>query len=147
MNPLKILLALLIVIPLIEVYLLMQVGTLIGLFPTILLVIVTALMGASLLKSQGLSTLTEAQSSLAQGEIPATQLMEGAVLLVSGALLLTPGFLTDFIGFLGLAPMTRKGMVRWVASRSVVMHQNIYQQADNVTVEGEFHEKHERHLH
>jgi UPF0716 protein FxsA len=116
-NPFRVLFALFIVIPIVEVYLLIQVGSWIGVIPTVLLVIATAMMGISLLRSQGLSTLMSAQQSLARGEVPAFQLMEGAALLVSGALLLTPGFVTDLVGFLGLAPLTRKMMVSAFLSR------------------------------
>ncbi len=145
MHPFKLLFALFILIPILEVYLLIQVGSWIGVVPTVLLVITTAMMGISLLKSQGLSTLMEAQQNLASGRLPAFQLMEGAALLVSGALLLTPGFVTDFIGFLGLAPVTRKWMVKAFLSRVTVSgihmegHGNSGQD-QGVVVEGEFYE-------
>lgn len=150
MNPFKMLFALFILIPIVEVYLLIQVGSWIGVVPTVLLVIATAMMGISLLKSQGLNTLMSAQQSLHSGQMPAFQLMEGAALLVSGALLLTPGFVTDFIGFLGLAPVTRKMMVNAFLSRASVsgihMHQHgsFEQRNDGVVVEGEFYETENR---
>ncbi len=151
MNPFRFLFALFILIPIIEVYLLIQVGSWIGVIPTVLLVIATAMMGISLLKSQGLSTLMDAQHSMASGQMPAFQLMEGAALLVSGALLLTPGFVTDFIGFLGLAPATRKMMVNAFLSRAPISgihvdgHGNFNQRdEDGVVVEGEFYEKQDR---
>ncbi|MBT5362304.1 MAG: FxsA family protein, partial [Gammaproteobacteria bacterium] len=78
MNPFKLLFAIFIFIPIIEVYLLIQVGSWIGVVPTVLLVITTAMMGVSMLKSQGLSTLMDAQRSLASGQVPAFQLLEGA---------------------------------------------------------------------
>ncbi len=149
-NPFRILFALFILIPILEVYLLIQVGSWIGVVPTVLLVIATAMMGISLLKSQGLSTLMEAQQNLASGRLPAFQLLEGAALLVSGALLLTPGFVTDFIGFLGLAPATRKMMVNAFLSRATVSgidiqgQGNFEQHGEGVTVEGEFHETENR---
>ncbi len=146
MNPFRFLFLLFILIPIIEVYLLIQVGSWIGVVPTVLLVIATAMMGVSLLKSQGLSTLMSAQQSLNSGQLPAFQLMEGAALLVSGALLLTPGFVTDFIGFLGLAPATRKMMVNAFLSRASVsgihMQGQGHFEQDNagVVVDGEFYE-------
>jgi UPF0716 protein FxsA len=155
MNPFKLLFVLLLAIPLIEVYLLMQVGSMIGAVPTILLVVMTAMMGLSLLKRQGLSTWMDAQQKLSSGQIPALQLMEGAALLLSGALLLTPGFLTDFIGFLGLFPVTRKMAVGWIISRSGAINfaahgvssEGVAGEREGVTVEGEFHQKQEHRLH
>lgn len=154
MNPFKLLFATFILIPIVEVYLLIQVGSWIGVVPTVLLVITTAMMGVSLLKSQGLSTLTDAQNSLAQGQLPAFQLLEGAALLVSGALLLTPGFVTDFIGFLGLIPASRKMIVSAFLRRASVsgIHVNggsfhdspFSQREEGVVVDGEFSEKPER---
>lgn len=148
MNPFRFLFALFILIPVIEVYLLIQVGSWIGVVPTVLLVIATAMMGVSLLKSQGLSTLMEAQQNLASGQLPAFQLLEGAALLVSGALLLTPGFVTDFIGFLGLAPLTRKMMVNAFLSRATIsgihMQGNFEQRDEGVVVDGEYYETENR---
>ena len=150
MNPFKLLFAIFIFIPIIEVYLLIQVGSWIGVVPTVLLVITTAMMGVSMLKSQGLSTLMDAQRSLASGQVPAFQLLEGAALLVSGALLLTPGFVTDFIGFLGLIPVTRKMIVNLFLSRATISgihmggqgsHHSFDQREEGVVVDGEFHEK------
>jgi UPF0716 protein FxsA len=108
------------------------------------------MMGVSMLKSQGLSTLMDAQRSLASGQVPAFQLLEGAALLVSGALLLTPGFVTDFIGFLGLIPVTRKMIVNAFLSRATISgihmggeggHHSFDQREEGVVVDGEFHEK------
>lgn len=103
------------VIPLIEIYLLIQVGGIIGVLPTILLVVLTAVVGAFLLRQQGLSTLARFQSSMAKGEMPATALLEGVMLLIGGALLMTPGFFTDAIGFACLLPFSRK----WLANAMV----------------------------
>ncbi len=146
MNPFRLLFLLFILVPLVEIYLLIQVGSAIGAVPTILLIVITALAGVTLLRAQGLSTWLEAQRTLAGGEIPALQLMEGAALLVSGALLLTPGFVTDFIGFLGLIPATRKMLVRWFLSRTTVVgfqnHSGFHQrERDGGVIDGEFREK------
>ncbi len=147
MNPFRLLFALFILVPLVEIYLLVQVGSMIGAMPTVLLVVGTALVGVTLLRAQGLSTWMEAQRSLASGEIPAFQLLEGAALLVSGALLLTPGFVTDFIGFLGLIPSTRKILVNRFLSRSAQVGAGFHSytshatRRDETTIEGEFHEK------
>lgn len=147
MNPFRLLFALFILVPLVEIYLLMQVGSVIGAFPTIILVVVTAIVGVTLLRAQGLSTLMDAQRSMASGEIPALQLLEGAALLVSGALLLTPGFVTDFIGFLGLVPATRRMLIRGFLARSGSVGfqygttHSPQDRDDGVTIDGEFHKK------
>lgn len=88
-----------IAVPIIEIYLLFQVGEVIGAGWTIFLIIVTAILGASLLQRQGLSTLQRLNQSIAQGELPPAMLVEGLLLLFAGALLLTPGFFTDILGF------------------------------------------------
>lgn len=94
---------------------LVTVGGLIGAGWTVFLVVLTAVIGASLVRSQGINTLARSQDSLARGELPAVELLEGAALLVAGALLLTPGFFTDGIGFLLLVPPLRRWLIRtWV---------------------------------
>ena len=107
-------------IPLVEIYLLIQVGQVIGAGWTIFLVVLTAVIGVALLKVQGLSTLRRAQQKIDANELPAREILEGMGLLVAGALLLTPGFFTDAIGFLLLFPPTRLLLVNAVASRMVV---------------------------
>lgn len=107
-------------IPLVEIYLLIQVGQVIGAGWTIFLVVLTAVIGVALLKVQGLSTLARAQQKLDANELPAREILEGMGLLVAGALLLTPGFFTDAVGFLLLFPPTRLFLVNAVAARMVV---------------------------
>lgn len=108
------------VVPIIEIYLLIQVGQVIGAGWTIFLVVLTAVIGVGLLRIQGLSTLNRAQQKLQQNELPAREILEGMGLVVAGALLLTPGFFTDTIGFLLLFPPTRIWLVGSIASRMVV---------------------------
>lgn len=108
------------VVPLVEIYLLIQVGQVIGAGWTIFLVVATAVIGVALLRIQGLSTLNRAQRKLQQNELPAREILEGMGLVVAGALLLTPGFFTDTIGFLLLFPPTRLWLVSSIASRMVV---------------------------
>ncbi|QIZ78959.1 FxsA family protein [Ferrimonas lipolytica] len=96
------------VMPIVEIYVLMEVGSALGVGVTIGIVLLTAALGASLVRSQGLSTLMSVQSRLNQGEIPGLQIMEGVLLAVAGVLLVTPGFVTDFFGLLILTPFTRK---------------------------------------
>lgn len=117
MNPFIVLLALFFIVPLVEIYLLIEVGSIIGAFPTIFAVVFTAVLGAWLLRIQGFSTLRRVQQTAAQGGIPAIELLEGAMLLIAGALLLTPGFFTDAIGFLCLIPPLRRVMALWFFQR------------------------------
>lgn len=117
MNPFSILLILFLTIPLVEIYLLIKVGGIIGAFPTVFMVVFTAVLGAWLLRIQGFSTMTRVRRTMAKGGIPAMEMLEGAVLLVSGALLLTPGFFTDAIGFVCLVPSLRRTMIRWMLGR------------------------------
>ncbi len=113
----RLLFMLFILIPILEIYLLIQIGSIIGALPTVLIVIATAVIGAFLLKWQGISTLQRMQTTLNQGAIPATELIEAIILLVCGALLLTPGFFTDAFGFLGLLPYTRRLFIFWLIKR------------------------------
>ena len=87
-----------IAVPILEIYLLIQVGEAIGAGWTILLVVLTAVIGVWLLRIQGLSTLTRAQQRLQENQLPAREILEGMALVVAGALLLTPGFFTDTVG-------------------------------------------------
>ncbi len=107
-------------VPIVEIYLLIKVGQVIGAGWTIALVVLTAVIGVWLLRLQGLSTLLRARQKLEQDELPAQELLEGMGLVVAGALLLTPGFFTDTIGFLLLLPPTRRWLVRRLAARLVV---------------------------
>ncbi len=112
------LLLLFILVPLLEIYFLLKVGNIIGAFPTVLVVVSTAIAGTWLLKQQGLATLMRLQTSAAQGRMPAQEMAEGLALAFGGALLLTPGFITDFIGFLCLIPFTRQRIIRWIMRRT-----------------------------
>lgn len=104
-------------VPLGEIYLLIQVGGLIGALPTVALVVFTAALGAVLIRAQGLATVARMRQSLERGELPALELMEGACLLVAGALLLTPGFVTDTMGFVLLMPGLRRALILALAAR------------------------------
>ena len=103
----KILFFMFLVIPLIEIAILIEIGKVFGAAYTIILVIGTAALGAALLRQQGLSTIAKVQMNMDQGNLPATELIEGLMLLVAGALLLTPGFFTDVFGFMVLIPALR----------------------------------------
>ena len=142
-----------VVVTLAEIYVLVSVGQAIGGLSTVLLVIITAFIGSSLLRQQGWSTMAKAQKSMAEGRTPAMEMLEGVVILVSGILLLTPGFLTDGLGLLGLMPWSRhyfinhfleKNAERVFRSRnSVFIHRSDSTETKNKkdeTIEGEFWE-------
>ncbi|EJL6552611.1 FxsA family protein [Vibrio cholerae] len=115
-----ILLFLFIAVPVIEIALFIQVGGVLGVWPTIALVLLTAIVGVSLVRSQGLQTLLTVQQRLAQGQLPAQQILEGVMLAVAGVLLLTPGFFTDILGMLVLLPAPRAYFAKQLMSRVVV---------------------------
>ncbi|MCW8916487.1 MAG: FxsA family protein [Magnetovibrio sp.] len=112
-----VLLAAFIGIPLIEIGLFIQVGEAIGLWSTIAVVILTAIVGTALLRHQGFNTLTRVQNAMNQGEMPMDAVFDGFCLLAAGLLLLTPGFFTDAIGFLLFTPPLRALLRRTLASR------------------------------
>ena len=107
-------------VPLLEIYLLIEIGSLIGAVWTVTAVVGTAALGAGLVRRQGLAALARFRSATQAGELPAVTIIEGLALLVAGALLLTPGFFTDLVGFLLLTPPLRQFLVRrWLAGRVV----------------------------
>ena len=98
----------------IELAVLIKVGSFIGVFWTIMLILATAVIGVNLLKRQGMEVLMRANPRMSEGSLPASELAEGFLLALAGALLLTPGFVTDSVGFLLLAPGVRKAMMSHV---------------------------------
>ena len=142
------------VMTLLEIYVLMTVGDVIGNWQTVLLVIMTALIGSTLLRQQGWSTMAKAQQSIAEGKTPAFEMLEGVVILVSGVLLITPGFITDSLGLLGLMPWSRRYFINHILEKnaervfsqrnSVFIHRSKNQDKTsnnkNETIEGEFWE-------
>lgn len=115
-------LLLFLVVPLVEIYLLIEVGQVIGALPTIGLCVLTAAIGGALLRQQGLDTLARARRNLDEGHVPALELFEAVALAVGGALLLTPGFATDVIGFACLLPPTRRLLVQFALRRVNVVY-------------------------
>ena len=118
------LLILFVVIPLIELAILTRLSEATSLGFTILVVLLTGIVGAALAKRQGLRTWYRINQTLARGQAPAAELVDGAMILVAGAVLLTPGLLTDFFGFLLLIPQSRRviarALVRWFKARIAV---------------------------
>ncbi len=137
----KILFIFFLIVPFAEIYLLLKIGGFIGVFPTVLLVVFTAVLGAFLLRQQGFSTWQRFQEGLAKGQIPAVEMIEGPVLLVGGALLLTPGFFTDVLGFACLIPAARRKVAMYIIENHLIQAGTPFQQnssVDNSVIEGEF---------
>jgi UPF0716 protein FxsA len=144
MAPFPVIFLLFLLVPLAELWFLIKVGGWIGALPTVALVVLTAVIGATLARIQGLATLQRLQSAMARGEAPAVELLEGVLLLIGALLLLTPGFFTDALGFACLLPFTRRALALWGLKRFMVAptakgpfgpsgsHQSR-------TIEGEFH--------
>ena len=118
----------LVIVPMIEIGLFIQLGGFIGLWPTLAIVVATAVLGSFLLRTQGLSTLEELRRTAETGQNPAGPLAHGALILAAGLLLLTPGFFTDSIGFLLMVPPVRALLIRWLAARAQM---KIYASAAN----------------
>jgi len=110
----RVLFALFIIVPIIEITVLMQVGALIGAWPTVAIVIISAWLGAKYVRQQGLATLQSVQTKMAQGEMPSSEIVTGLMLLVAGVLLVTPGFVTDIFGLVLLVPKARQALVSTV---------------------------------
>ena len=101
-----------IVLPILEMYVLIKVGGNLGALNTVLLVLLTALIGVSLLRVQGFRTLMNAKNKLGMAKLPAEEMITGIFLAIGGILLLTPGFITDIFGFLCLVPLTRRILLK-----------------------------------
>ena len=104
-------------IPFVELYLLIEVGTVIGPFYTLALVVLTGFVGAYLARIQGAQTMFRVRSSLQQGIMPTEDLVDALLIFVAGIVLLTPGFITDLVGLLVLLPATRIHIKRFVKER------------------------------
>ena len=118
--------AILVLVPIIEIALFIQVGGAIGLWPTLAVVIATAFAGTVLLRSQGLATMNELQQSMQTGANPMQPIAHGALILVAGVLLLTPGFFTDLFGFLLFIPPFRRSLAWFVYDKIIKPNTHIY---------------------
>jgi len=110
-----------ILLPIAELYVIIQVGGAIGLLPTLALLVIDGLLGAWLARTQGRQAWVRFNEAMAAGRVPAKEVVDGAMIIFGGALLLTPGFITDILGIILLIPPTRaivRGMMRWGASKT-----------------------------
>ncbi len=137
-----------IAVPLIEIALFIQVGGVIGLWPTLLIVVLTAVVGTGILRMQGALALANLRQSFSELEDPSEPLAHGAMILFAGALLLTPGFFTDAVGFALLIPPVRQRVLAFLRTRVKVQRFDMGAQRradtprreDPDIIEGEFHE-------
>jgi len=132
-------------IPLLEIVAFVQIGGKIGALWTVILTVLTAFIGAVLVRTQGLQTLFKVKRQLAGGELPATTMVEGILLLVCGAMLLTPGFITRHTGFLGLVPAIRQGVAKSIVENAMITQVQRHQNRSGpgfdqggTTIEGQF---------
>ena len=102
------------IIPIIEIYLLIEIGSIFGALTSVTLVIITGFLGAFLARMQGIQTLYRIQESLREGRMPSGELLDALLIVIAGLVLLTPGFLTDSVGFLLLIPATRNSIKYWL---------------------------------
>ena len=122
-----------VIVPLLELALLIQMGQLVGFWPTIGLVVFTGLTGAWMARSEGLRTILRLRHDLANGRVPGQAIMDGMAVLAGGALLLTPGIITDVIGFGLLFPGTRHAIQKRIMAR---LERHIQEGAVQVRVSG-----------
>ncbi len=104
-------------VPFIEIYLLIKIGAQVGAFNTILIVILTGLLGASLARLEGIKTMTKVRDSLNRGELPAEEMLDAMLIFAAGVVLLTPGFITDLTGLALLVPQARFWFKRWLRKK------------------------------
>jgi UPF0716 protein FxsA len=142
-----------IIVPILEIMLFIQMGSLLGFWPTIGCILLTAFIGTALLRQQGLSVMNTARAEMQTGQMPIGHVFDGACLLVAGILLLTPGFFTDTIGFALLIPSVRTALGQYLKNRVHVSatfsaaeaHSTYHhgqpqgsQQGDDIIIEGEY---------
>lgn len=122
------------IIPAIELYLLITVGSIVGAPITILIIILTGVLGAYLAKTQGLLTMRSAMEELRNGKTPTEGLVHGILIVVAGIVLITPGFFTDIVGFLLLIPTTRKVMFSFVKSKLTNIAATKYNSSNTIEI-------------
>ncbi|MFQ5439144.1 MAG: FxsA family protein [Paracoccaceae bacterium] len=136
-----------VIVPVVEIALFISLGGLIGLWPTVALILLTAILGTSIMRAQGLAVLGRLQSAFSKGGNPTGPIAEGAMILIAGLLLLTPGFLTDSVGFALLVPIVRTGVIGRVSAALLARGHGGFQQSAaapetddraGTIVEGEF---------
>jgi UPF0716 protein FxsA len=118
-------------IPVLEIYLLIKIGYYLGAFNTVIVVIVTALLGASLARHEGIRTMMRVRESMSRGELPAEEMLDAVLIFIAGIVLLTPGFITDLAGIAILMPNVRSILKRWMRTK---FDQWISENRDNIII-------------
>ncbi|CAH0532404.1 hypothetical protein VST7929_00233 [Vibrio stylophorae] len=143
-----VILLLFVVIPMVEIGVYIEMGSLLGLWPTLGLTILTAVVGASLVRVQGMQTMLRVQQQMQRGQMPAQEIVAGTLLAVAGVLLFLPGFVTDTLGALLLIPALRMWVAKWLMTRVQMRQVNGFyqrqQSQDDHTFEGEFSHRDEQ---
>ena len=121
------------IIPIIEIYLLIEIGSIFGVLTAITLVILTGFLGAFMARMQGLQTLFRIQESLREGRMPSSDLLDALLIVIAGVVLLTPGFLTDSAGFLLLIPTTRNSITSWLQRQ--IEHKYMSNRPEDIIIE------------
>ena len=134
MNPFFLLI---IGLPIIEIFLMIKIGSKVGALNTIVLIFFTAVIGIYFAKLQGIQTLKSGMTNLYQNKLPVYEILSGASIAIAALLLITPGFLTDFLGFLLLIPITRKILLNIALKNK----KKVNYKHDNNTIDGEIIEK------
>lgn len=132
----KWILALMIGVPILELYLIVKVGSMVGLLPTLAMCVITAVIGGSLAKKQGLKVLFQLQEEISYGHNPTESLLDGVCILVGGLVLLFPGFFTDVVGFALLVPFIRtqlKNILRSQIDKKMMTSTVVYRSRKDVT--------------
>lgn len=136
---------LLLVFPLLEIYLLVKVGGVIGFFPTVLLLVFSAVLGLQLMRSQGFSTMGRVREGLARGEMPGLIILEGVMVWLAGLLFFLPGVVSDGVAMFLLLPALRRVMLRWFVRHPPVRPQGPGAQAgEGRVIEGEYRREDDR---
>lgn len=136
--PLHYLIILFIGLPILEFALLIELHGMVGFLPTVLLVFLTGIAGASLVRRQGINILFKIQQEMNVGNLPAPQMIDGVMILIAGALLVTPGLITDLVGFSLLVPFLREKIRLWLGKKIQQKINNGYIQV-NVNRPDDFH--------
>ena len=121
------------IIPIVEIYLLIEIGSIFGVLTAITLVILTGSLGAFMARMQGLQTLFRIQESLREGRMPSRELLDALLIVIAGLVLLTPGFLTDLAGFLLLIPTTRNSITSWLQRQ--IEHKYMSNRPEDIIIE------------
>ena len=129
----------LVLVPLVEIGVFIELGGWLGLWPTLGIVVLTAIIGTALLRHQGLKTLARAQASLRDNRLPLREMFDALCLFAAGLLLLTPGFVTDALGGLLLLPIVRTWLRRVLARRVYHAHEGPPDDSGGPVIDGEYH--------